>query len=347
MLITLIVMGSIGALAILFAYLYRAPDLSEFDVPQATLLVGKHEISDFHQSVVTKITDYVALSDPKLNIHAQRVNMENLMGCETTATITPVDVGGVSGEWVIAEEADPDKRLLYLHGGAFRLGSPKSHRHITDELSRRAGVAVLAIDYRMMPEYKMTACHEDTRIAYSWILNNGPQGPAAIESLYIAGDSAGGNLSLSVIAWARDTGVRAADAVVAFAPVTDFTMTNPSWRSNLATDPFLGPFLKPLRKLPRWVLAFATRTAVGRAVNHPEISPLFGNLADLPPTLIQVSRDELLYDDAQRYANRAIHYGSQVQLDVWPKLVHVFQAFEGLPEGNDALQRAAEFIGGH
>ena len=123
MLITLIVMGSIGALAILFAYLYRAPDLSEFDVPQATLLVGKHEISDFHQSVVTKITDYVALSDPKLNIHEQRVNMENLMGCETTATIAPVDVGGVSGEWVIAEEADPDKRLLYLHGGAFRLGS--------------------------------------------------------------------------------------------------------------------------------------------------------------------------------------------------------------------------------
>jgi acetyl esterase/lipase len=196
----------------------------------------------------------------------------------------------------------------------------------------------------MMPEHKITACHEDARTAYRWILNNGPQGASDLDKLYVAGDSAGGNLTLSVIAWARDVGLHAADAVVTFAPLTDFTMTNPTWRSNLATDPFLGPFLQPLSGLPRWVLAFATRLPTGKPVNHPEISPLFGNLADLPPTLIQVSRDEVLYDDAQRYANRAINFGSHVQLDVWPKLVHVFQAFEEIPESGLALQRAADFI---
>lgn len=344
MLTALILIGFFIGLIFLFAYLYRAPDLRQFDTPRAALLAEEREISDAHDNVVAMIADFVAASDPKLSIQDQRSNMEHLMTADITAVITQVDVDGIPGEWVVAEGADSDKRLLYLHGGGFRLGSPKSHRHITNELSRRSGVSVLAVDYRMMPEHKITVCHEDARTAYRWILNNGPQGASDLDKLYVAGDSAGGNLTLSVIAWARDEGVQAADAVVTFAPLTDFTMTNPTWRSNLATDPFLGPFLQHLSRLPRWVIAFATRLSTGKPVNHPEISPLFGNLADLPPTLIQVSREEVLYDDAQRYANRAIHFGSHVQLDVWPKLVHVFQAFEEIPESGFALQRAADFI---
>ena len=345
MLTALILFGFFAGLIFLFAYLYRAPDLRQFDTPRAALLAEEHEISDAHDIVVAMIADFVAASDPKLSARDQRANMENLMTADITAAITQVDVDGIPGEWVVAEGADANKRLLYLHGGGFRFGSPKSHRHITDELSRRSGVSVLAVDYRMMPEHKITACHEDARTAYRWILNNGPQGASDLDKLYVAGDSAGGNLTLSVIAWARDEGLHAANAVVTFAPLTDFTMTNPTWRSNLETDPFLGPFLQHLRGLPRWVVAFAIRLPTGKPVNHPEISPLFGNLADLPPTLIQVSRDEVLYDDAQRYANRAIHFGSHVQLDVWPKLVHVFQAFEEIPESGVALQRAADFIG--
>jgi acetyl esterase/lipase len=138
--------------------------------------------------------------------------------------------------------------------------------------------------------------------------------------------------------------MRPANAVVAFAPVTDLTMNNPSWRNNIETDAFLGPFIKPLVKLPRWFLACATRIPMGRPVNHPELSPLFGNLDHLPPTLIQVSRDEVLYDDAQRYANKANEVGSNVELNVWPTLVHVFQAFEALPESGAALQLAADFL---
>lgn len=346
MLTTLIVIGLAVSIIVFFAFRYRAPDLREFDAPRAALVVEEHEISDAHEAVVARIKEYLATFDPKSSIHEQRASMEALLGRDVPATITPVDVDGIAGEWVLAQGADSDKRLLYLHGGAFRLGSPKSHRHLTYELSRRAGVAVLAIDYRMQPEHKIIACHEDARIAYRWILDHGPDGSAPIESLYIAGDSAGGNMTVAVIAWARDTGLRAADAVVAFAPITDFTMSSPSWRTNLETDPFLGPALALVNRVPRWVLAFASRWSAGRPVNHPELSPLLGNLANLPPTLIQVSRDEMLYDDAQRYANRANHHGSHVELQVWPKLVHVFQGFPEIPESGDALQMAADFIRG-
>ncbi|MEM7018080.1 MAG: alpha/beta hydrolase [Pseudomonadota bacterium] len=346
MLTTLIVIGLLAATIAFFAFRYRAPDLREFDTPRAALVVEEHEISEAHEAMVAKITNYLAASDPKSSIQEQRANMETLLGRDVPATIISVDVDGIAGEWVLAEGAESNKRLLYLHGGGFRLGSPKSHRHITYELSRRAGVAVLAVDYRMLPEHKITACHEDARIAYRWILDNGPDGSGPAEALYVAGDSAGGNMTLAVIAWARDTGLRAADAAVAFAPLTDFTMSGPSWQTNLKTDPFLGPAIGSLNKVPRWFLALATRWSAGKPVNDPQLSPLFGNLADLPPTLIQVSSAEMLYDDAQRYANRANHFGSQVELQVWPKLVHVFQGFPEIPESATALQMAADFIGG-
>jgi acetyl esterase/lipase len=136
------------------------------------------------------------LKNKELNtdIVAERKNMETLMGRDIPIVIKPADVDGIAGEWVLAEGANPSKRLLYLHGGGFRMGSPKSHRHITYELSKRAGVAVLAVDYRMQPEFKITARHEDARKAYKWILENGPHNASTADSFYIAGDSAGGRI---------------------------------------------------------------------------------------------------------------------------------------------------------
>ena len=253
------------------------------------------------------------------------------------------------GEWVIAAGANPAHRLLYVHGGAFRLGSPKSHRGLTEALSRLAGVAVLAIDYRKLPENKLRHCHEDTQTAYRWLLEHGPQGPltgAAAGKLFVAGDSAGGNLALAVSAWARDRGLPAPAAVVAMAPVTDGTFSSPSWRANSASDAFLGPSVGRLLRIPRSALLIGARLTNGVAPNDPQISPLLGDLAGLPPTLIQVSRDEMLFDDARRYANKARTMGSPVELQVWPKLVHVFQGFAPeLPEANEALAQIGTFLG--
>ena len=218
---------------------------------------------------------------------------------------------------------------------------------MTSELSRRTGCAVLAIDYRMQPEFKTIQCHEDARTAYDWILKNGPDGQSPADAYFVAGDSAGGNLTLGVIAWARDNGRRAADAAIAFAPLTDATLGSPTWRENMKSDYFLGPGFSRLVKLNPLLRMLLSRWSGGIPGNNPQVSPLLGKLNKLPPTLIQVSRDEMLYGDARRYTNKARHEGSEVTLQVWPKLVHVFQGFSELPEAHHALDLVAEFVESH
>ena len=120
-----------------------------------------------------------------------------------------------------------------------------------------------------------------------------------------------------------------------------------SWKANIASDPFLGPGLGPLLRVPKFLLRLMSAPASGRQVNDPLLSPLLGSLENLPPTLIQVSRDEMLYSDAQRYANKADEAGSPCELQVWPKMVHVFQGFPELPETKVAYQNMANFIAQH
>lgn len=327
---------------VFLALRYRAPDHSQFDTPKTQPVISDNEVSAAHQDVVSKLKEF-NVQRPE-NIEAARAQMEALFYRDVDSKITPVDVNGVPGEWVVAEGADPDARLLYLHGGAFRYGSPRSHRHLTHELSQRCGVAVLAIDYRLLPEHKLTACHEDAQTAYRWILSNGPEGPSEPTSFFVAGDSAGGNLTLSVIAWARDQALRPANGAIAFAPAADSTFSSPTWKANLESDPFLGPTLGGMLKVPKFIMHIGSRLSSGMAPNAPLLSPLLGHLADLPPTLLQVSRDEMLYGDSQRYANKAKAQGSQITLQVWPTMVHVFQAFPELPETADALARVAAFV---
>jgi epsilon-lactone hydrolase len=334
---------AIVAVVALLAARYRAPDHAAYDSPKTAPIIMDTDVSPQHDDVVSTLAEFNRNNTSK-DIHVARKRMEDLFYRDVEATIVPVDVDGVPGEWVLADRADPTRRLLYLHGGGFRVGSPRSHRHITSELSKRSGVAVLAVDYRMQPEVKTVQCHEDARAAYQWILRNGPDGNSELKSLFVAGDSAGGNLTLSVIAWARDQGIRQVDGAVAFAPLTDATFSSPTWKANTQTDPFLGPAVGPLLSIPRFAIAIASRFTSGRPVNDPMLSPLLGSLAALPRTLIQVSRDEMLYGDSHRYANKAKAHGSEVTLQVWPRMVHVFQGFANLPESSAALGHAADFI---
>lgn len=335
-----------AAIVVVVAFLaarYRAPDHSMYDSPKTAPVIADADVSPEHNDVVRTLAEFNRTNTSK-DIHVARKRMEDLFYRDVKARVVPVSVDGMPGEWVLAERSDPTRRLLYLHGGAFRVGSPRSHRHITAELSERSGVAVLAVDYRMQPEVKTVQCHEDARTAYRWILQNGPDGNSELKSLFVAGDSAGGNLTLSVIAWARDEGIRPVDGAVAFAALTDATFGSPTWKANTQTDPFLGPAVGPLLSIPRFAIAIASRLSSGRPVNDPMLSPLLGNLAALPRTLIQVSRDEMLYGDSQRYANKAKAHGSEVTLQVWPRMVHVFQGFAVLPESSAALGHAADFI---
>ena len=257
----------------------------------------------------------------------------------------PVDVDGAPGEWVLAPGADARRRVLYLHGGAFIAGSPNSHRTITSRYSRQIGAAVLAVDYRLMPESAREQGIEDCRRAYRWILENGPDGHTAPEFVYVSGDSAGGNLSLSLSNWVRDHGLRAPDAVIALSPLTDSSYASPSLRGNLMTDTMLGPLFGKLMKIPRPLLAWLYLLETRFRPVDPAVSPLRADLSDLPPTLIQVSEAEMLFDDARRYVNKARAAGSPARLQSWAGLLHVWQIFNPeVPEAVQAFDEIGKFI---
>jgi acetyl esterase/lipase len=264
-------------------------------------------------------------------------------GCE----FRPVTIDGVSAEWVLAPNVEPGRRVLYLHGGAFIAGSPNSHHSVTSAFSRVARAAVLAVDYRLMPEHQRRAGIEDCRAAYRWIIEHGPDGPGPASRLFMGGDSAGGNLSLMLSAWARDQRLRPADAVVALSPLTDSTYSGPSIRANLETDAMLGALFGKLLKIPKAVLGWLFLLENRVRPSDPLVSPVRGDLSGLPPTLVQVSASEMLFDDARRYVNKARAAGSPARLQAWSGLLHVWHIFHPeVPEARDAFARIENFLNG-
>jgi acetyl esterase/lipase len=186
---------------------------------------------------------------------------------------------------------------------------------------------------------------EDCRRAYRWLLDNGPDGAAPASAVFVAGDSAGGNLTLSLLAWIRDQGLRAPNAAVALSPATDGTLGSLSLKNNLATDPMLGPLFKSLIKVPRTVLLWGAWLQTRVRPNDPVVSPVFGNLSGLPPLLVQASEAEMLHDDSRRYVNKAIAAGSPVTLQTWNHMVHVWQIYHpDLPEGRQAFEEIGKFL---
>lgn len=264
---------------------------------------------------------------------------------ELDASFTPVDCAGVPAEWVLAPGVDSTRRTLYLHGGAFLAGSPRSHRTLTSRFSRMTRGAVLAIDYRLMPEHPRIAGIEDCRTAYRWMLEQGPNGPEPAQAVFVAGDSAGGNLTLALLAWLRDQGLRAPDAAVALSPATDSTLSSPSLRTHVRSDPMLGPLFGSLMRLPRPLLRWVAWIQYRINPRSPLISPVYGDLSNLPPVLVHASEAEMLYDDSRRYVNRAQAAGSPVRLQTWAHVVHVWQIFNPeLTEAREALDEIGKFL---
>jgi monoterpene epsilon-lactone hydrolase len=257
-----------------------------------------------------------------------------------------VDGEEITGSWTLVPGYDPDRRLLYMHGGAFSVGSDISHRPLTVQLARRTGMAVFAPNYRLMPENSRRDGINDTRDAYNWILANGPDGAAPVSKLALAGDSAGGNLVLMLANWARKNADRQPDAVVAFSPTTDATLSSPSMKTNMATDHMLRPMIGPLMKAPKILLLPAMSRHYAMSPSDPEQSPIYDDLSNLPPIFVQASADELLHDDAVRFVTKAKSAGSPVTFQSWGGgLPHVWQIFDDyLPEASDALDEVETFL---
>lgn len=352
----------VGLVLGLLVYIFTRDSLSKYDLPQ-----GQRFSPADATAVAASAAAVVALnkrlrgaSGPleKLpwsqRIHSMRETIDTFFaGAETTSVVTPVDAAGVPSEWVVAPGADSSRRFLYIHGGAFMAGSPKGYRVLTDKLSALTNSAVLAIDYRLMPENKRLDCVEDCRTSYDWMLENGPRGPDAetLESpscVFVAGDSAGGNLTLVLLAWIRDNQRRVPNAALALSPVTDARFVSPSIRGNLDSDVILRPLAKRLAWLPGFMIGLAGRFMAGHRASDPVVSPLLGDLGGLPPILVLASDCEILRDDGRRYVNKAVEAGTDATLMLWDNVPHVGPIFyPDLPEAGEALEQVDMFFKGY
>jgi len=279
-------------------------------------------------------------------VKALRTYMDSMSdGLELASDIRSPASGSPRGEWVIAPGAKPERRILYIHGGSWIAGSPKSHRAITDRLSRLTQACVFAIDYRLMPENRYLDGIIDCQRAYRWLLDNGPDGTTAADFLVIAGDSAGGSHTLGLIAWIRDQGLKAPTAAIALSPSTELMLTSLGSRANLESDVMLGPTVKKMARIPMPLLWWGTVLGMRLLPTSPMASPLRGRLHGLPPTLIHASESELLLENAQRYVEKARAAGSPVELKTWPDMVHVWHLFTPLlPEAEEAFENIGAFL---
>jgi acetyl esterase/lipase len=244
--------------------------------------------------------------------------------------------GGIPGEWVLAPGADPDVRLLYLHGGGFVSGSAAFYLAMTAHISAAAHCSVFLPDYRLAPEHPFPAGLEDCIAAYRWLRDNGPEGPAPAEVIVIAGDSAGGGLTLSVLLALRDRGLPLPQAGIPLSPFADLTLSGESTRAEAELDPIMHPNCLP---------DFVSRYVAPDRVRDPLASPVFADYTGLPPLVIQVGEHEVIRDDSVRVAKRARAAGVRVTLEVWEGMFHVFQSHEPLlPEAEEAIEHIAQVV---
>ncbi len=244
----------------------------------------------------------------------------------------PVSAGGVPAEWIEAPGADASRAVLYLHGGGYVMGSLKSHRDLMGRISRAARARVLGLDYRLAPEHPFPAAVDDGLAGYRFLLNQGFQ-PSR---LAIAGDSAGGGLTVATLLAARDAGVALPAAAVCLSPWVDLEGTGESMKTRLQVDPIASP---------QGTHLLAQAYLGNRSLRTPLASPLYADLKGLPPLLIQVGDHEVLLDDSTRLAERARTAGVKVKLEIWPEMVHVWQLFASiLPEGQQAVDGLGSFL---
>jgi epsilon-lactone hydrolase len=271
--------------------------------------------------------------DPAASVERMRGAMEKVservardVKCEA------VSAGGVPAEWIVPPEAADDRVILYLHGGGYVMGSINTHRAMIARIARASHAKALALDYRMAPEYPFPAAVDDACAAYRWLIAEEYK-PGRI---VIAGDSAGGGLTLATLLALRDSGAPLPAAAVPISPWTDLEGTGASVETRAAADPMVDK--EGLVRMGKMYIG-------DRDPKNPLASPLYADYKGLPPMLIQVGDAEILLDDATRVAERARADGVRVELEAWPEMFHVWHVFAKiLPEGQQAIDRIGEYV---
>jgi monoterpene epsilon-lactone hydrolase len=246
-----------------------------------------------------------------------------------------VNAGGVPAEWISAPGATADRVILYLHGGGYVVGSISTHRAMVSRIARASDARALAIDYRLAPEHPFPAAVDDALASYRWLLVQGYK-PGRI---VIAGDSAGGGLTLAALLAMREAKLPMPAAAVPISPWTDLEGTGDSMRTRAARDVMVT----------QENLAQSAKQYYGaNDPKNPLVSPVHADFRGLPPMLIHVGDAEILLDDATRVAERAKAAGVRVELEVWPDMPHVWHVFAKiLPEGQQAIDQVGKFVRAH
>jgi monoterpene epsilon-lactone hydrolase len=256
----------------------------------------------------------------------------NHMQLDFDATRETVSADGVPCEWVIPPHSTTDVVLLYLHGGGFVLGLTPPHLQMAAYLAQKINARILMVDYRLAPDYPFPAALDDCVAAYRWLLNQG----LSARNIMLAGDSAGGNLTITSLMKLRDHGDPLPAAAACLSPVTDFTNKTNKYKE--IKDPLLPP---------KAVKFYNKSYVAHNDPRNPLISPVFGNLRYLPPLLVHAGEDEILRDDAARIASLAESAGVDVRLEIYPRMWHVWQINLSLPQAIQSLDDIAQFFKVH
>ncbi len=267
-------------------------------------------------------------------IEEQRQGYEAIGGAfplSDDCSIEEVVADGVNSAWTSAGNAG-DKIIMYLHGGGYAIGSLTTHRPLVADISRATGRKVLAVDYRLAPENPFPAAVDDAVTVYQWLLSEGH----AAGDIIVAGDSAGGGLTIAMMLKLKALAVELPQAGVCLSPWVDMEAIGETMESKSDVDPMV-------RK--EMLLAMAGIYLAGADPRDPLAAPIYGELSGLPPLLIQVGTSETLLDDARRLSIKAIQAGVNVTHEEWPDMVHVFQQFSPIiSDGYLAIDRIGKFV---
>jgi acetyl esterase/lipase len=247
-------------------------------------------------------------------------------------TITPTSMGGVPANWHVVEGAEPDRVLLYLHGGGYMSGTLVMYRDLANRLTRASSGRVLLLDYRLGPECPFPGAVEDAVAAYRALLAEG----IAPGRIAVAGDSAGGGLTAALLVALRDAGDPLPAGGALLSAWTDLTCSAETFVTKAEADPIVP------REMVQWMAELYLQ---GQDARQPLASPLYADLAGLPPLLVQVGTAETLLDDSLLFAERARNAGVEVTLEVWEEMIHVWHIFAAdLPEGQEATERVGDWV---
>lgn len=275
------------------------------------------------------------ISKGNRTIEQQREEMEKAMERFKVAEgmeVEKITMGERPAEKIDYKKGETKKFLLYLHGGAYNKGSPKTHRAFVSQICNKAKISAYVLDYRLAPENPFPAAVDDSIIAYQYLMNKGIEP----KNIILAGDSAGGGLTLAILLRLRELELQMPNKAILVSPWVDLTTSTASYEKNKKKDLLLD--IEDLKQA-------AKQYAGKQPLRHPLISPVYANLKGLPPLFIQVGTHEQLYDEIIKLKEKAEKAQVEVHLDEYEKMIHSFQLMDKLiPESKKAIEKISQFI---